>query len=86
MQKDWYFHNGLKYGHIEVHDNYYFSLSILVMSLRLLRVMTLQLSVANRWLTSDYRRTTASAFVNHHGVQPSGCMDIEPEPSRCVPG
>ena len=25
------------------------------------------------------------ASVEHHGVQPTGCMDNEPEPSRGVP-
>ena len=28
---------------------------------------------------------TALAYVEHHGKQPTGCMDHEPEPSRGVP-
>ena len=28
---------------------------------------------------------TNRASVEHHGVQPTGCMDNEPEPSRGVP-
>ena len=26
----------------------------------------------------------AHAFMEHHGVQPTGSVDNEPEPSRCV--
>ena len=36
------------------------------------------------WISvSIYNPTSAS--VEHHGVQPTGCMDNEPEPSRGVP-
>ena len=31
------------------------------------------------------RRSAKCASVDHHGVQPTGCMDNEPEPSRGVP-
>ena len=28
--------------------------------------------------------TSSFTFIEHHGVQPTGCMDNEPEPSRGV--
>ena len=34
---------------------------------------------------SFIHNTRMSASVEHHGVQPTGCMDNEPEPSRGVP-
>ena len=43
------------------------------------------------WTVSSSRRVpvvdegTALNSVEHHGVQPTGCMDNEPEPSRGVP-
>ena len=31
------------------------------------------------------KAASTTASVEHPGVQPTGCMDIKPEPSRCVP-
>ena len=33
----------------------------------------------------DTHRRNSSSVRGHHGVQPTGCMDNEPEPSRGVP-
>ena len=40
---------------------------------------------SNKHLSRLDRSTPIFASVDHHGVQPTGCMDNEPEPSCVVP-
>ena len=48
-----------------------------------IRVKRLECGYNDNYVSQIGQASVAS--VEHHGVQPTGCMDNEPEPSRGVP-